>query len=127
MQSKQLVSLILRISLAFAFVFPAVNAIFDPSSWLGYFPPFLLGVIDDTLLLHSFGALEVVLALWLLSGWKIKIPATLMALMLLAIVMFNLTQFQVVFRDLSILGIALALVCMPTQKRKSSVPINLEA
>lgn len=72
----------------------------------------MLGFIPDAVLLHSFGALEILLALWVLSGWKIRIPSMIMALMLLGIVMFNLTQFQVVFRDLSIMGLALALAVM---------------
>lgn len=128
MQSKQIVSLILRISLAFAFIYPAVNAYFDPMSWIGYFPPFLFGYVPDEVLLHSFGVLEIALALWVLSGWKVHIPATLMALMLLAIVMFNIPQFQVTFRDLSILGIALALIFMPGQRTRRGVPsVNLDA
>lgn len=127
MQSKQLVSIILRVSLAFAFIYPAVNAIFDPSSWIGYFPPFIMGYVPDEVLLHSFGALEVLLALWVLSGWKVHIPASLMALMLLAIVMFNIPQFQVTFRDLSIAGIALALVVISPRKNTKNMPINLEA
>ncbi len=110
--SRQIVSLILRLSLAFSFAYPAVNAVFDPSSWIGYFPPFMLGVVPDAILLHSFGALEMLLALWVLSGWKIRIPSMIMALMLLGIVMFNLSQFQVVFRDLSIMGLAIALAVM---------------
>jgi uncharacterized membrane protein YphA (DoxX/SURF4 family) len=118
MGSKQIVSWILRISLCFAFVYPAVSAIFSPASWIGYFPPFLLGHVPDPILLHSFGALEIALALWLLSGYKIRIPAMLMALMLLGIVMFNLSQFEIVFRDLSIAGMAVALAVM-----ESSSPI----
>ena len=128
MQSKVLVSWILRISLAFAFAFPAINAIFDPDSWIGYFPSFMQGIVDPILLLHSFGALEVVLALWVLSGWKVQIPAAIMALMLLAIVMFNLEQFQVLFRDLSVMGLAVALMCMPGQRQsRRGIPINLDA
>jgi len=127
MQSKQIVSLILRISLAFAFAYPAINALFDPSSWMGYFPPFVMGYIPDEVLLHSFGVLEIVLALWVLSGWKVKVPAAMMALMLLGIVVFNIPQFQVVFRDLSIAGLALALLCMPNPKRGRGARINLDA
>ena len=128
MQSKTIVSWILRVSLAFSFAFPAINAIFDPDSWVGYFPSFLNGYIDPLLMLHSFGAIEVLLALWVLSGWKSHIPAAIMALMLLAIVMFNLAQFQVLFRDLAIMGEALALMVMQGAKRpRRGVPINLDA
>ncbi len=117
----------MRVSLAFAFLYPAVNAIFDPSSWIGYFPPFMMGYVPDEVLLHSFGALEALLAVWVLSGWKVHIPASLMALMLLGIVMFNIPQFQVTFRDLSILGIALALVVISPRRNSKNMPINLEA
>ncbi len=126
MQSKKVVSLILRVSLAFAFIYPAVNAFFDPSSWIGYFPPFMMGFLPEQVLLHSFGALELLLALWVLSGWKVQVPASIMALMLLGIVMFNIPQFQVTFRDLSILGIALALVFMAPRKSRRDMPVNLE-
>ena len=128
MQSKVLVSWILRISLAFAFAFPAINALFDPDTWIGYFPSFLTGYVEPLILLHGFGAIEILLALWVLSGWKVQIPASLMALMLLAIVMFNLSQFQVLFRDLSIMGLAIALMFMPAgSRRKPGVSINLDA
>lgn len=102
--------IILRVGLAFAFLYPPINALSDPYSWLGYFPPFLHGIVPDLVLLHAFGALEVVIALWLLSGYRILIPATLAFVILLAIVFFNASQMQVVFRDLAISSIALALM-----------------
>lgn len=131
MQSKKIVSLILRVSLAFAFLYPAISAYFDPATWLGYFPPFMLnmGYVSDEIMLHAFGIVEIVLAIWVLSGFKVRYPALLMALMLLAIVMFNLNQFEVVFRDLSLIGLALALIFMDSAKlpRKKGMPINLNS
>ena len=107
---------ILRIGLAFAFIYPALDAIVDPYSWLGYFPASLLQLshganVPDLVLLHSFGTLEVILALWLLSGWRAFWPACLMFLMLLGIVVLDSPggQFEVLFRDVSIASIALAL------------------
>jgi uncharacterized membrane protein YphA (DoxX/SURF4 family) len=128
MQSKKLVSIILRVSLAFAFIYPAVSAVLDPSSWIGYFPPFLLGYIPDMVLLHSFGAAEVILALWLLWGWKAQIPAAVMALILLAIVVFNTAQFEITFRDLSIMGMAIALIFISSGKSpRRSMDVGLDA
>jgi hypothetical protein len=107
---------ILRVGLAFAFLFPAADAIVDPYSWLGYFPTFVLQLahaanVPDLLLLHSFGALEVVIALWLLSGWRLLWPSCLALAMLLAIVLLDSPggQLEVLFRDISIAAIALAL------------------
>lgn len=101
--------LILRIGLAFAFLYPPIDAIFDPLSWIGYFPSFVRGYLPDIALLHGFGFFEVVIALWLLSGWRIFWPSLAAAAALFAIVIFNHAQFEVVFRDLSIMSIAIAL------------------
>jgi len=112
---------LLRISLAFAFLYPAINAFFDPTSWLGYFPAFVTRAfhviaiplkLSDVVLLHSFGFVEIILALWVLFGRRVQIPAGVMAFMLLAIVAFNLdpSNFSVLFRDVSIALAALALV-----------------
>jgi hypothetical protein len=99
----RLPNLILRIGVAFAFLYPPFAALRDPLSWLAYFPPFLLHLgLPDMLLLHGFGLVEVVIALWVLWGKHIQYPAALATLMLLSIVYFNAGQFDVVFRDLSI-------------------------
>lgn len=102
---------ILRVGLAFAFLYPPLDAIADPYSWLGYFPQFMRGYVPDMVLLHSFGAIEIIIALWILSGWKIFWPSCLALLMLLSIVLFDSGggAFEILFRDLAIASIALAL------------------
>ena len=106
--------LVLRAGLAFAFLYPAVDEIFDPYSWFGYIPHFLVQAahsihIPDMVLLHSFGALEVIIALWVLSGRKIFWPSAAAAFILAAIVITDLQDFQVIFRDVAIMAIAVAL------------------
>jgi uncharacterized membrane protein YphA (DoxX/SURF4 family) len=106
--------LVLRAGLAFAFLYPPIDAIFDPESWLSYFPHIIRASaesvgVPDMLLLHVFGLLEVVIALWVLSGWNIFWPSLAAAAMLLAIVVFDFSEFQITFRDLSIMAIAIAL------------------
>ena len=111
--------LTLRIGLAFAFLYPPYAALSDPISWQAYFPAFVHALpLSPIVLLHAVGVLEVVIALWLLSGWRIRLPASLAAVMLLGIVVFNWPQLDVLFRDLSIVAIALALALWPaTQNR----------
>lgn len=101
--------LVLRIGLAFAFLYPPLNAIFDPNAWIGYFPQFLRGFVDDLVLLHAFGVVEVIIALWILWGKKLFLPCAAAFLLLVAIVTMDYQEFQVVFRDLSIAAIALYL------------------
>lgn len=114
----------LRIGVAFAFLYPAIDALFDPTSWLGYFPPFVTNAfhivsiplkLSDVVLLHGFGLLEVALALWVLLGTRVRAPAVIMAAILLAIVGLNLdpSNFSVLFRDVSIAFAALALALFP--------------
>lgn len=104
--------LLLRLGVAFAFLYPPINAVLDPYSWIGYFPSFLKDIAPEMLLLHTFGLLEVALGLWILSGKRIFYPSLAAAGILLAIVAVNLGDFQVLFRDLSIAAAALALAAM---------------
>ena len=113
--SPALAHAILRAGLAFALLYPPLAALGDPVSWGAYFPSFVHALpLPEIAILHAFGMLEVAIALWLLSGWRIRIPAALAALMLVGIVAFNLSQFDVLFRDLSLALVALALVFWPT-------------
>jgi hypothetical protein len=114
--------LIVRIGVAFAFLYPPVDALGSPDSWSGYFPPFLLNSgIDTLVLLHGFGVIEVIIALWILSGWRVYVPAVIAAVMLVSIVAFNLSQFEILFRDLAIAAAALALAVDAWQRGKQSV------
>lgn len=117
MLRDRLTNLLLRSGVAFAFLYPAIDAFFDPYSWLGYFPKFMHGILPDMVLLHSFGAIEITIALWILSGKNIFWPSTLATLMLAAITLFNLQDFQIVFRDVSIglLSAALAVHAYPRE------------
>lgn len=110
--------LLLRVGAAFAFLYPPLSALFgDPYSWFGYFPSFVTSIaaqlgLGDLVVLHIFGVIEVAIGLWILSGYKIFAPAMLGAAMLVAIVLFNLAQFDILFRDLSIAAMLLALALM---------------
>lgn len=120
---------LLRISVAFAFLYPPVDALFDPVSWLGYFPSFVTNAfhlvsiplkLSDVVLLHGFGVLEIVLAVWVLFGRRVRTPALVMAFILFVIVGFNLdpANFSVLFRDVSIAFAALALAFLPAPTKQ---------
>ena len=107
---NKVVEYFLRIGLAFAFLYPPYSALMEPSSWIGFFPQFMRDIAgNDTVLLHLFGAVEVIIALWLLFGKNIFIPSSIAALMLLGIVVFNWGAMEILFRDLSIFAMAVAL------------------
>lgn len=120
MSNAHIEDIVLRMGLAFALLYPPLNALGDPNAWVGYFPQFMRGVVEDTLLLHLFGVLEVLLAVWILSGWKVWLPSLATAGLLLGIVVFNIPEFQVLFRDISIAAMALALALMHLPRHTGS-------
>lgn len=102
--------LFLKAGLVFAFLYPPIAAFFDPASWIGYFPLFMRESIhNDLLLLNLFGALEISLALWILFGKRIFYPSIIAASALIVIVVSNWNNFDVLFRDLSVAALAIAL------------------
>ena len=113
---------LLRGGVAFAFLYPAISAWFNPFAWIGYFPPFVFDILPfgDMTVLHLFGVTEVIIALWLLLGKKIFWPGVLAAAYWVGIVVFNLSQMDVIFRDISILAMAVALVI--TARRSGTGP-----
>ncbi|HEY4502439.1 MAG TPA: hypothetical protein VJH21_01245 [Candidatus Paceibacterota bacterium] len=116
---------LLRIGVALAFIYPAVAAFFDPFSWIGFFPSFLRDLFSghETLLLHTFGITEVVIGLWILIGKKIFIPSLFASVYLALIVLLNLSLLDIVFRDISIFAMALALT-LSEYKTNQTNPIE---
>lgn len=110
--------LLMRLAVAFAFIYPAVSAWFDPDSWIGYFPGFVLDLAGSNtpLLLHGWGVLEILLALWVLFGVRVYIPSIIMAVALMAVVVVNPGQFPTLFRDVSIALAALSLALVNKRK-----------
>jgi hypothetical protein len=114
--------LILRAGAAFAFLYPPLDALIAPDSWIGYVPKFVLSTahsvgLGDLVVLHSFGALEVVVALWILSGKHILYPCVIGTVILVGIVAFNLAQFEIVFRDLSLAALMFGLAVMHSNRQ----------
>jgi hypothetical protein len=116
------VDIFLRLGVAFAFLFPAINAVFDPYSWLGYLPGVLRDLAPELVLLHVFGFIEVVIAVWILSGRRIFFPTVLACVILALIILLNLGDFQILFRDISILFMTLALAVLHRPRSSSALP-----
>ncbi len=113
------VDILLRLGVAFAFLFPAINAVFDPYAWVGYFPGFVRDLMPELVLLHLFGLLEVVIGVWILSGRKIFVPVVAASAILVLIILFNLGDFQVIFRDVPIVLMALSLAVMHRSRERA--------
>lgn len=108
----------LRAGLATVFLYAAIAATLDPTSWVGFFPEFVKTFISPIVLLYFFSAYQVILSLWLLSGKKTRYAAWLAATTLLTIILPNIWYLDIIFRDVAILFSAIALALMsPCQEK----------
>lgn len=101
--------LLLRLGISFAFLFASIDRFFNPFSWIGYVPPFFGTFMPEEAALYLFGVIGIVLAVWILSGKKIFWPSVFAAVLLLANVALNAGEFDILFRDVTIAAMALAL------------------
>ena len=103
------VNLLLRVGLAGVFLYAAVSGTLYPDNWIGYLPQFLRNFIPAKTLLTVFDVYEIILSIWLLSGWKIFYSAVLSSLTLFGIVITSLGVLDITFRDFGLLFAAIAL------------------
>lgn len=109
MRNEKLALFLLRLGIASVFLYAAIAAYLEPQNWIGYIPQFLRNIFPANILLVLFGSYEVILSLWLLWGKKLLYPSILSVLTFIAIIIANITQLDIVFRDIAILFAALSL------------------
>lgn len=111
-------SFLLRSGLAVVFLYAALSSLMNPSAWIGYVPALARSVISAEAILMIHAVAEGVLAFWLLSNKKITAAALIAAADLFVIVLSNLAQLDIVFRDVALLFAALALAVLSSMRRR---------
>ena len=109
----------LRVGLALVFLYAATASFLNPGAWEAYIPSFVGMIIPISLFLMGFSLYQVGLALWLLSGKYTFYAAVLGAVTLLGIIVPNIGDLDVIFRDVAIFfgAVALALLTYQSQKK----------
>lgn len=103
-------ALLLRVGIAFVFIFAAVSSYLQPLNWIGFFPEFPRSLVPQNVLLGAFSLFELFMGLWLISGKNVFAAAFVSAVSFLGIVLFNLGSLDILFRDIGLFFSALALV-----------------
>lgn len=112
--STRAVNVLLRASVALAFIYVAISAHLRPEAWLGYFPSMVLDSgLSENVILWGFSIMHIVIGVWIMIGKRIFIPSIIATIYLTGVVVTNLSQLDVVFRDISIALVALALAMKP--------------
>jgi uncharacterized membrane protein YphA (DoxX/SURF4 family) len=106
----QLPWVFLRIGLATVFIYAAVSSTISPNDWVSFLPQIVRDNFSPMLVLKAFSVIELVLAVWLLSGVYVRLAGLVCAVMLGGIVMSNFSLFAISFRDIGLIFAALALV-----------------
>lgn len=109
---------LLRIGLAFAFFYAAIQSIRLPEAWAYWIPKFVLALIpvSPTLLIDIVAVGQIGLGLWLISGRRQRLAGGIAAAFLFGITVFNLRLFDVVFRDVSLALAAVALAVLAPEE-----------
>ena len=119
-KSNMATSLLLRIGLAFVFIYAAVMSFIHPLEWVGYLPSMISGEDLRLTLLKAFSVGQIILALWLLSGFFTRFAAILTAVTLLGITVADFSIFAITFRDVGLFFAALALAALEVKSNKPS-------
>lgn len=110
------VSFLLRSGTAIVLLYAAFSAYLNPGAWISFVPGFIARIIPVTAFLILWSIYEILLALWLLSGWQSFKAAVLASITLFAITVFNVIGLDIVFRDVAILLSAIALAVIHYKK-----------
>ena len=103
---------LLRIGLAFVFIYAAVEILVNPENFLKYVPSFVTHTVLVDSFLPTFAIGEIVLSFWILSGWRGRMASMICFLILVAIILPNLSYFSILFRNVAIALGALALFAL---------------
>lgn len=107
----------LKIGLAFTLIYAGTNIFISPDNWIGFVPQFMKS-FSEYGALYMHGAIDILLGLWILSGFRIFLGSLLSAVNLFLVTIFNLGAMDIIFRDVGIFFMALAL-CFLTYKTRS--------
>ena len=107
---------VLRLGISFAFLYAGFSIIFNPELWIGFVPLWISSIFPGNGFLLTHGVIDIIIALWLLSGRAIYYASLVAAFFLFVIVLVNLGSLQIVFRDISIFFAAIALAILSKDK-----------
>jgi uncharacterized membrane protein YphA (DoxX/SURF4 family) len=110
--------LLIRLALAFVFAYVGIASFTNPDLWAGFVPLFVTNIIDIDLFLKLHGGFEIFLALWLLSGKAKMLAGVIAALLLFGITIFNLSSWDIVFRDVALGLVALGYAFSASSNRR---------
>jgi len=109
---------ILRWGLAFVFFYAAIASLLDPGNWIVFLPGFLAASPYAGMLLAVFSLYQLILAGMLFWGRQLYWASLLATITFAGIVVINVQESSIVFRDVGLAFSGLALFEMSRQNKK---------
>jgi len=116
-EKERAVSFFLRCGLAIVFLYAGIASLLAPENWIGFVPGFIRDLFPASVFLVLFSIYEISLGLWLLSNKKILSASILSALTVVVIIITNMFLFDIIFRDIAILFMAIALAIISGKEK----------
>lgn len=111
-------SLLIRVGLAIVFVYAAISALITPNAWVGFIPDFSNQFLDPIIALDILSVMQLLLAVWLVTPYLPIFSAIVSALFLGGLMVTNIEEFLITFRDIALVfGCAAVVVLEWPQKR----------
>lgn len=110
--SPRMPFLLLRLGLATVLAYAAISSFMTPDDWVGYLPSMLTDLLDANMLLKLFSAYELLLVIWLLSGWRLELAGLFCGATFAGIIVSNASLLQITFRDIALVFASLALASL---------------
>jgi hypothetical protein len=107
--------LLLRIAIAFVFLYAAIAGLINPSAWVGFIPLWIEKFASIETLLFGWSLFEIFLGVSLLAFPRSAWPAGIATLALLGLTLSNLGAFDILFRDI---GLVLASAALFLEQRE---------
>ena len=111
-----LISFLLRSGLAIAFFYAGISSFLNPTSWIGFVPNFVGLIIPKEIFLIIFSGYQILLGIGLLFDYKTFALSILSSATLFLILFGNIMNLEILFRDIAILFMALALATLSRNK-----------
>ncbi len=112
MDKNKKIEYILRFGLAFAFIYPAISAFVEPNNWIGFIPVFIREIVPASIFLPIYSVAELIIGAGIIFSKNPLYYAVSGIFILSAVVILNVGSFDLVFRDVSVIGIAVALIML---------------
>ncbi len=117
---EKIAAYFLRSGIAFVFLYAGISSLLSPESWIGYMPAFIQKFIPGNTVLLLFLIYELLISIWLISGIMTFEASASAAITLAIIVLFNLEDLNILFRDIAIILSAVSL-CILTKKQRNGL------